>query len=315
MAQPTNTFSTYDAIGIREDLADVIYNIAPMETPFQTMAGRGKAGQTYHEWQTDTLAAAATNQVIEGDEATLDAVVATARIGNYCQISDKTAVITGTEEVVNKAGRKSEMAYQLTKKSKELKRDQEFALTQNQASVAGDDTTARSLGSFESWITTNDNRASDGSDGGFSAGIVAAPTDGTQRALLESSMKSVLQACWTAGGDPTVLMPGPFNKTVISGFTGHSTRTDRGEDKRLVAAIDVYVSDFGTHRVVPNRFSRDRSLLVISPRLWSVDYLRGYRQHPLSKTGDTEKRQLLVEFTLRSSNEAGSGIVADLTTS
>ena len=146
MAQPTNTFDTYDAIGIREDLQDVIYSISPTETPFMSSAAREQVKNTFHEWQTDALAAAVTNNaVIEGDDATLDAASATSRIGNYTQIMDKTVVITGTQESVDKAGRASELAYQIAKKSKELKRDIESTLLTNQARAAGNSSTARTF--------------------------------------------------------------------------------------------------------------------------------------------------------------------------
>jgi len=319
MAEFGETLDSYTAVGNREDLSDIIYNISPTETPFMMMAGRGNASSTLHEWQIDTLAAAATdNAVIEGDEVTTgDSIGLTTRLGNRTQISDKVIVISGTQEAVDKAGRKSELAYQLAKKAKELKRDMETTLTQNQAAATGDATTAALLGSLEAWYTTNDSRGGGaGAEGGHSApGVIAAATDGDTRALTESMVKDVIRTTWDAGGDPTVLMSGPFNKQQISGFTGASTRFDRGEDKRLVAAIDVYVSDFGEHRVIPNRFSRDRTLHVLTPRLFSVDFLRSFRQHPLAKTGDAEKRQLIVEYTLKVANEAGSGVVADLTTS
>jgi hypothetical protein len=314
MTQPTNTFDTYDSIGNREELSDIIYSISPTDSPFMSMAARGKAAATYSEWQTDSLSAAVTtNAVIEGDEATMDASVATTRVGNYLQISDKTVTISGTEEVVNKAGRKSEIAYQIAKKGKELKRDMEAVLTTNQAQVAGNSTTARKLGSLGSWIATNDVLGSGGAsptgDG------TDARTDGTQRAFTETLLKSVIQSCWTEGGDPTCVMTGPFNKTVVSSFTGNSTRFDKGEDKRLVAAIDVYESDFGALEIIPNRFSRDRDAWVLDKSMWEVKYLRPFQQWELSKTGDSEKRQMVAEFTLCSRQEKASGLIADLTTS
>ena len=315
MAQPTNTFDTYDAVGIREDLQDVIYSISPTETPFMSAAAREQVKNTFHEWQTDSLAAAATNNaVIEGDEATLDASTATARIGNYTQIMDKTVVITGTQEAVDKAGRASELAYQIAKKSKELKRDIESTLLTNQARAAGNSSTARTFASIGAWIATNDNfdaggsspTAADGSD---------ARNDGTQRALTEAMLKDVIKGTWNSGGNPSVIMVGPFNKQKISGFTGGSTRFDASEDKTLYTSIDVYSSDFGDLEVVPNRFSRDRDALVLDMDYWSVGFLRDFTMHELSKTGDSEKRQLLAELTLISRNEGASGGVFDLTTS
>jgi hypothetical protein len=315
MAQATNTFDTYDAVGIREDLQDVIYSISPTETPFMSAAAREQVKNTFHEWQTDSLAAAVTNNaVIEGDEATLDASTATTRIGNYTQIMDKTVVITGTQEAVDKAGRASELAYQIAKKSKELKRDIESTLLTNQARAVGSSSAARTFASMGAWIATNSNKASDGTDPTASDGSDAR-NDGTARALTEDMLKDVIKGTWNAGGNPSVIMVGPFNKQKISGFTGGNTRFDASEDKTLYTSIDVYSSDFGDLEVVPNRFSRDRDALVLDMDYWSVGFLRDFTMHELSKTGDAEKRQILAELTLISRNEGASGGVFDLTTS
>ena len=268
MAQATNTFDTYDAVGIREDLQDVIYSISPTETPFMSSAAREQVKNTFHEWQTDSLAAAVTNNaVIEGDEATLDASTATSRIGNYTQIMDKTVVITGTQEAVDKAGRASELAYQIAKKSKELKRDIESTLLTNQVRAAGSSSAARTFASIGAWIATNDNFAGDGSSPTASDGTDAR-NDGTQRALTEDMLKNVIKGTWNAGGNPSIIMVGPFNKQKISGFTGGNTRFDASEDKTLYTSIDVYSSDFGDLEVVPNRFSRDRDALVLDMDYW-----------------------------------------------
>lgn len=314
MAQPTNTFDTYDSVGEREDLSDVIYSISPTDTPFLSSAAKTKATAVLHEWQTDALAAAVTNNaVIEGDEATLDASVATTRLSNSSQIMDKTVVITGTQESVDKAGRASEIAYQIAKKAKELKRDMESTLTSNNAEVTGGSGTARQLGALGSWVVTNDDLASDGASGAGAGN--AAHTNGTQRAFTESQLKSVIKSVWNAGGDPSMIMVGPFNKQKLSGFTGNSTRFDAGADATLYTSVDVYASDFGQLQVVPNRFSRDRDAYVLDMDYWGVAFLRDFSMHELAKTGDSEKRQLLVEATLESRNEAASGSVMDLTTS
>ena len=314
MAQPTNTFDTYDSIGEREDLSDVIYNISPTDTPFLSSAGKTKSTAVLHEWQTDALAAASTsNAVIEGDEATLDAVTATTRLSNSCQIMDKTVVITGTQEAVDKAGRASEIAYQIAKKAKELKRDMESTLTSNNLEVTGGSGTARQLGALGSWVVTNDDLASDGASGAGAGN--AAHTNGTQRAFTESQLKSAIKSVWNSGGNPTFIMVGPFNKQKLSGFTGNSTRFDAGADATLYTSVDVYASDFGQLQVVPNRFSRDRDAYILDMDYWGVAFLRDFTMHELSKTGDSEKRQLLVEATLESRNEAASGSVMDLTTS
>jgi hypothetical protein len=313
MAQPTNTFDTYDSVGEREDLSDVIYSISPTDTPFISSAAKTKATAVLHEWQTDALAAAATNNaVIEGDEATLDAVTATSRLSNSSQIMDKTVVITGTQEAVDKAGRASELAYQIAKKAKELKRDMEATVTGNQAEVTGNASTARKFGSLGAWIETNDDLGASGSSGGSGN---TARTDGTQRAFTEASLKTVIKSVWNEGGDPSMIMVGPFNKQKLSGFTGNSTRFDAGADATLYTSVDVYASDFGQLQVVPNRFSRDRDAYILDMNYFAIAFLRDFSMHELSKTGDSEKRQLLVEATLESRNEKASGLVADLTTS
>ncbi|MFA6125525.1 DUF5309 domain-containing protein [Sphingomonas sp.] len=317
MAIPSNTFDTYAAIGIREDLSDMIANISPTQTPFITSCKKGTCSNRLTEWQTDALASTDTaNAVIEGDDATLDAVTPTVRLNNYTQISDKTAVISGTEESVKKAGRAREMAYQIAKKTKELKRDMEAIALMNQAKAAGTTgATARKLGSVLSWIGTNDDFGAGAGASPVGADGSATRTDGTQRAFTESQLKTVLQGCYTEGGDPTVIMCGAFNKQVASTFTGGATKFDKSEDSTLYAAFDVYKSDFGTLKIVPNRFMRTRDCLVLDMDYWELAYLRAPRTWPLAKTGDTEKNQILVEWTIKSLQEKASGGVFDLTTS
>lgn len=312
MATPASTFLTYAAIGRREDLSDIIYMISPVDTPFMASVPRTKADQTLHEWQTDSLAAAAANAVLEGDDATTDATTATTRLSNTCQISDKVPRVSGTQEAVNKAGRKSEMSYQVAKRAQELKRDMETILLANTAEAAGNTTNARTLGSIGAWIDTNTSNGASGTDGSLGN---TARTDGTQRALTESLLKTVLAAVWTAGGDPDCIMVGAFNKQTISGFTGNATRFKTAEDKQLMAAIDLYDSDFGELQIIPNRFMRSRDALILQKDMWGVAYLRPFQLWDLAKTGDTERKQLVVEYTLESRNEAASGAVWDLTTS
>lgn len=314
MAQVTGTYSKYDAVGLREDLTDIIYNISPTDTPFMSSIAKTKATAVNHEWQLDSLAAAsASNAQIEGDEVSFSAPSSTTRKGNVTQIATKSVIISGTLEAVNKAGRNSELAYQISKASKELKRDMETSLCDNNAQVAGDDSTARELSGLGSWLKTNQSAGASGSAPGTSG--TNARTDGTQRAFTEDQLKSVIKSVWDNGGDPSMVMVGSFNKQKLSGFTGGSTRFDPAENKRLVAAVDVYESDFGALQVTPNRFQRARDAFVITPDLFAVAFLRDFSLEDLAKTGDAMKQFLLVEYTLESRNEAGSGIVADLTTS
>ena len=314
MAQVSGTYSKYDAVGLREDLTDIIYNISPTDTPFMSSIAKSKATAVNHEWQLDSLAAAsASNAQIEGDEVSFSAPSSTTRRGNVTQIATKSVIISGTLEAVNKAGRNSELAYQISKASKELKRDMETSLCDNNAQVAGDDSTARELSGLGSWLKTNQSAGAGGSAPGTSG--TNARTDGTQRAFTEDQLKTVIKSVWDNGGDPSMVMVGSFNKQKLSGFTGGSTRFDPAENKRLVAAVDVYESDFGALQVTPNRFQRARDAFVITPDLFAVAFLRDFSLEDLAKTGDAMKQFLLVEYTLESRNESGSGIVADLTTS
>ena len=314
MAQVSGTYSKYDAVGLREDLTDIIYNISPTDTPFMSSIAKSKATAVNHEWQLDSLAAASgSNAQIEGDEVSFSAPSSTTRRGNVTQIATKSVIISGTLEAVNKAGRNSELAYQISKASKELKRDMETSLCDNNAQVAGDDSTARELSGLGSWLKTNQSAGAGGSAPSTSG--TNARSDGTQRAFTEDQLKTVIKSVWDNGGDPSMVMVGSFNKQKLSGFTGGSTRFDPAENKRLVAAVDVYESDFGALQVTPNRFQRARDAFVITPDLFAVAFLRDFSLEDLAKTGDAMKQFLLVEYTLESRNESGSGIVADLTTS
>jgi hypothetical protein len=306
------------AVGGREDLTDVIYNISPTETPFMSNIGRTKCSATTHEWQTDSLASAAANQQLEGedyDSAGLSASVVTTRATNYTTISAKTLIISGTHESTLKAGRKSEIAYQVAKKGKELKRDIEFTLCQQQADVASTGTTTRKTRALESWVDTNKSSGTSYALHGTTHVI----TDGTQRDLTEAMAKAAVQAAWTSGGDPEMMLTGPVNKqNVSSQFSGIATmyREQSGVGPgAIIGAADIYVSDFGELKVVPSRFSRDRTISIIQKDMWAVAYLRPFKVYDLAKTGDAEKRLLLSEYTLESRNEAASAKVADLNTS
>lgn len=325
MAVPAGAFQTYSAIGNREDLEEAIYNISPTETPFLTMAKRVSASNTLHEWQRDSLATASTaNAAIEGDDAANGTSTPTTRLKNYCQISTKYAVVTGTQNAVNSAGRKREMAYQLMKRSQEIKRDMESILTQEHGSSAGGTGTARQLAAAEAWLTqyVSVGTGTAQTTPGFvtSTGLVTTPTDSTVAGtFVVANLKSVIRTCWNSGGDPKVIMVGGFNKTQVSAFAGIATlyreASSTAQGTRIVGAADIYISDFGEHRIVPNRFQRDKTALVLDMDYWAVAYLRKFEQNEIAKTGDAEKRQIVSEYTLVCRNELASGKVCDLTVS
>lgn len=316
MAIISGTYLTYDVKGIREDLADVIYNISPEETPFLTMAKRFTAKAVLHEWQTDSLASPDTaNAQLEGDEASFSTPAATTRVGNYCQISRKTAIVSGTNEAVDKAGRDSEMAYQIAKRSAELKRDMEAIALSNQAAVSGNQSTARKTASVLAFIKTNTNKGTGGADPSWTSVPTTARTDGTQRVFTEALLKDVVAKVYVSGGEPKVLMVPPAQKQVASTFTGIANiRYNVNGDKpaAIIGAADIYVSDFGNIEIVPNRFMRSRDALLLDPRYVGVAYLRPFKTEPLAKTGDAEKRMIVVEWCVRIGNEAAHGIIADL---
>ena len=320
MAIVTNTFTRYSAVGIREDLSNVIYNISPEETPFISNISRENVKNTYFEWQTDALdAASASNAALEGDDiSSFSAVTPTSRVGNYTQISRKDVIISGTVESVDKAGRRSELTYQLAKMGAALKRDMESALLANQASVAGNTTTARRTAGLPAWLTSNTDFGTGGADPTVGSTPTAARTDGTQRAFTEALLKTVVAEVWTNGGTPKMLMVGSFNKQAASAFSGIATKfrdVPAGQQAQIIGAADVYVSDFGTINIVPNRFQRARDAFIVDPEYASLAILRPIQQMELAKTGDAEKRLMLVEYGLKVSNQAAHGIVADLTTS
>jgi hypothetical protein len=298
--------------GLREDLSDFIYMVSPTDTPFMSNVGRGTADAVLHEWQTDALAAANVNNAqFQGDDiATFSAASVTTRLGNRTQISRKEVIISGTVDAVNKAGRKTELAYQLMKRSKELKNDIESICLSNQAKVVGAAATAPKLASVLSWLKTNvdhvgTNPTGDGTD---------ARVDGTQRAFTETLLKNVLKLIYTNSSENLdVLMVGPSNKQVASTFTGNATKQVEVSTKKIIATVDIYVGDFHTINIIPNRFMRTRDALLLNWEYWSIDWLRPIKQVELATTGDAQKRMLLGEYTLVAKNEAANGAVYDLT--
>lgn len=316
MAAPTNTFISNSAVGNRESLHDIISILNKDETPFISIIGSGSAEATYEEWQLDALGNADTgNANLEGDDTTAVAITPTERVGNRTQIFKKPFTISNTQEAVKKAGRDSEISYQTALAGRRIKMDLEAVACQNQASQSQSGANPRKLGGFESWLTSNVSRGVGGASGGFSAGNTTAPTDGTQRASTETLLKGVIRSAWAAGGKPTLLLMGAAQKQTFSGFTGIATQYQepKGKAATVIGAVDRYVSDFGTFSAVASRYMRGREIAVVDPALWRILWLRKWKKEELAKTGDARKFHVIGEATLESRNEAGNGIVADLT--
>jgi len=315
-------FRTYTAIGQREDLSNTIFNIAPTETPVVSSIGKTKATATYHEWQTDDLAAASAAGLIEGADATGASDTPTTRVGNRTQIQGKTVHISGTLDAVDKAGRKTETAYQLAKAGQELKRDMEKTILGNVASSNGTaGSAARLLGSIQTWLGTNFVTMTDGVAPVGANGTAARTEGATASAFTEDKLKECVKSVFENGGTPTLLVVPPTQKQVVSTFTGIAEQRYQAPAAKattIIGAADVYLSDFGTLSVVPDRFMTPdttpdaEQALVLDPTMASVATLRPFESNLLAKSGDSEKHQMLVEYTLQVSNEKAHGIVADL---
>lgn len=309
MTVPTNTRQSYKsdgtgagvdpAPGIREDLSNIIYNISPEETPFMSGIGRSSCDNTYFEWQIDTLDAAdVTNRQVEGDNATALQAVEPLRVGNYTQISTKTVQSSGTAEAVDFAGRKSTQAYQMAKRAKELKIDMEQMLLEAATAPApGTSSTARSTGSVGAWITSN---------------AVAAGGP-----VAEADIRDIMEMCWTAGAKPDILMCDGAIKMAISQLSQSvsdlRTTANNQSPAFVVAAVDVYVSDFGNLKIVPNRCMPAETAYFLDYEYWDTAYLRPFATHQLSRTGDSESQLLVVEYGLRSKNEEANGKITGWT--
>lgn len=326
MTVPAGTFKTHEAIGNKEDVSNIIWDIDPDDTPFISMIGREKVHAVMPEWQTDTIAAPTTNAQIEGDDVATSTAVPTVRLRNYVQTLAIVARVSEEQRAVDSYGRDDELEYQVEKRMREIKTHLEYAAIGNQASTAGAAGAARTMAGFESWVATNKTSVGTGTaqtTPGYSSGTVASPTDSTATGTAtEAALRNVIQLCYTAGGDPSVLMVGPATKQKISSsFTGISTRYVQNSPSAkavITAGVDEYVSDFGKHKLVPNRVlsrassPRDRNILVIDKSKWKVGVLQDWKIKELAKTGLSDRRMISGMFTLMALNEKSSGKVTDI---
>ena len=320
MAVNANTNETYDVNTLREDLQDALISISPTETPFMSSIGRKSASNTHFEWPVVELAAASTsNRVVEGEASPgNDAPTNALRLANYTQISDKVVEVSDTNEAVNGAADVQRLAKQVALKLKELKRDMEQMLAgDNNAAVAGSSGTARETASLTAFLKTNTDRGTGGADPTLSGSTEgypnAAATDGTLRALTETMLKDVIASCWDEGAEPSIILCGSGVKQKISStFTGGATKYRDISDKKIVGAVDLYVSDFGDLQVVPSRFVRSRDVFVLDPNMARVAYLQTTKQKPLARTGHAERRLISAEYGLQVDNEKAHGIIADI---
>jgi Family of unknown function (DUF5309) len=323
MAVPAGTFQTFQQIGIREDLTDEIHMISPKDTPFYSGIRRNKATAMMHEWQTDVLDTPSTNSQVDGDDASSNTATPTIRLRNYVQSLTKVPHVTENAQAVDTAGREDEMDYQLMKRGAELKKDLEYAMIRNQASSAGSATVPARMAGVESWLTSNRTSAGQGTaqtTPGYSGGSVSAPTDSTTAGTVtEALLRAVILSVYTNGGDGETIMVGPAMKNKITDFSGIATRfreVPSGRQAQITSGVDLYVSNFGEHKIVPNRViaaapSRDKNILVLTMRMWKASFLIPFTTWDLAKTGASRRKQLYCSATLEACNEAASGKVTD----
>lgn len=316
MAVPSNTYKTYETVGAKESFESIITNISPTDTPFYSMLPKKSIDAKHHEWQVDELAAAAANAQLEGDDTTATAAVPTEIFDNYTQILKKSFRVSMTNQAIAKHGRgKDEFNYQAVKNGEELKRDIEFALTQNSTYNAGAAATARQLRGLEGWIATNNELGASGAAPDPTVGTNTAATDGTQRAFTEALLRAAQKQAWEEGGNPSILMVGPYNRGVVDGFTGAASREIDAKSKKAIGTIEVYEGPFGKLKIVANRFQRDRTAFLLDKEYWALGVLRPMNKVKLAVTGDSQPGHIITELTLISRQEKASAAVRDLTTS
>lgn len=318
MALPTNTFTSFDAIGNREDLSDTIYDVSPIETPFASRIPRGPATATNHEWQTDSLADATTQAYLEGDDATADAAVATTRLSNVTQIFRKVISVSGTQRAVESAGRADEYEYQIVKRGREMKRNIEKSLlSANNKDSPTATATARVLGGVATYLGTNLHKmtatgTTPGNGTGYVAGTGLTITTATQ---LEDPVATVIAQCWTSGGDPSIILADSNAKRKLSNLSGIATLykdVPKMSQGTIVTGADVLVSDFGEHMIVPDRFMPSTNMYFLDMDYFAIAELRGMQTVPLAKTGDSDRAMLITELTLEVRSPASSGKIEGL---
>ena len=312
MTKVTSAMATYDVTTNREDLADAVYRISPVDTPFMTAIPRAKASAVLHEWSTDAIDTTNTsNARLEGDALTRATSTAPARKQNYCQISSRDATVTGTQRATNPAGIDDMLAYQMSKKSLALRKDMEAILLGNQGQNAGNTTTARTLRSFNAWISGNGSRGTNGAD---STAATAAATDGTAgdlRTFTEVLLQDAVKDAFDDGGEPSLVLLGSGNKQKFSTFTGRSVSQQIVDEKVVLGAASIYRSDFGDLKVVPNRTQRSRDVWVVDTSKVAVAFLRAFEPQELGRVGDAVTRDLISEYTLEMRHPDAHSLIAD----
>ncbi len=319
----SNTFQSPSAKGNREELSDVVNRIDPEDTPIYSMISKGSTNSTFPEWETDSLSAPAANVQLEGDQYTFGATSPVVRMRNYTQIMRKDGILSKTQEAINNAGRAEQIKYQKLKKGVELRKDIEFALVSNTASVGG---ATRQFGGLPSWITSNVSRGASGANGGYNTGtnLTVAETTGTQRAFTKTLLDTTMQTGYTNGANFRSLVVSPYVKSVFVTFMSDTNvaafryAASNGKNNSIVANADVYEGPFGKVTVVPNRVMATsaavaRRAFLLDPEYASFMWLRKiHEDKSIAINADANAFVLIGEGTLKVKNEKGLGVIADV---
>lgn len=315
MAQPTNTFDTYDSNSIKEDISSIIYNTDPSEVPLLSSIAKTSATNTLHQWQTDTLrSAVSTNKNIEGDATTAEARSAVAKLHNFTQIFKNAVTVSGTDQSVTNIGYGKQMTHEIVKVAKEQKTDIEASIFANLPSVAGNSTTARQLGGLTSYITSNvTNIGSGGANPSGSVPGATARTNGTQTVFNQTKFDACMQSIWEKGGNPDTVYLSAAQMSRALGFVGNNNERATAQNGKVAQLLSIYMTPWGSVTFTPSRHQAARDVFILQTNMLALASLRPMKNEPLAKNGDNVTRQVLTEATLVVRNEKSLGLIADCT--
>lgn len=298
----------------REDLLDLITNIDPWDTPFVTQAPKTRANGIVHQWLTETLAATSTAGAIEGDDWTFNtATTRPVRENNICMILRKDIMVSESQRSVNSAGFQDAYQREIAKATREIARNLETILFASQAAtstaaVSGGTATARTLKNFQSFLTASSTAGVMTLTGLLDGGSATAGT------LNSAGFNDALQRVYTNGANPEQVYVSPTVKRLISQFTvTNENRNIAAVDKKLVSAVDFWLSDFGVIQVVMDRWIPQSTnvstasasatdtrgnMFFLTRSMNRIAFLRPVMHSLIGKRGDSVAGMVVGEMTL-----------------
>ena len=291
----SNAYVTYEAVGNREDLLDIITNISPEETPLMTKFGTSKVTGMTHSWLTDSLSEPKQNAVLETAEFGTTEATPRVKLSNDIQIFMRDCTVSDSQEAVLKAGVKSEMAYQMQKVMKMIALDVEYAIVRNSTRQAGNSVQVGLMGGVPYFNDVNvlDGEAHAGED-----------------ELTEELLNDAIQLAWKKGGTPDICVVSGANKRIISGFTGNADRQRSADSTKIKQIVDIYESDFGMVNMVLHRLQLDTRVDFLQTEYWKLAYLIPFKTYDRPKDSLLNGKVVSGQLTLECrSKEANSCIV------